>query len=98
MVRAWSIRRRFGSLRSKLRQTLAAARANGASTTGSPRALAELTERLALRSPGEWERMLEALLDLERAGRTGADIGLDDLARFALAWRIREKSAAKIRR
>ena len=67
----------FGSLRSKLRQTVAAARAHGAANTpvtGHPQARAELEARLALRSAREWEAMLEAWLALERSSRLGDSV------------------------
>ena len=81
----------FGSLRSKLRQTVAAARAHGAANTpvtGHPQARAELEARLALRSAREWEAMLEAWLALERSSRLGARVGHADFALFALTWRV----------
>ena len=83
----------LGSLRGKLRETLAFARAAeglgsaGASPKGSPRAIEELRVRAPLRTARDWARLLDDLLELERRTRTARGVDANDLARLALRWR-----------
>ncbi len=77
----------FGSMRNKLRQTIA--RSEGESVGGmAPRARDELEERVRLRSPAAWRRLLEELVALERRARSGATVDASDLALLALQWRL----------
>jgi len=81
----------FGSLRSKLRLTLAAARGAESNTPvdlpGAPRSREEALRRAALRSAEEWQRMLDDLFGLERRTRTSRSVDANDLAHLALRWR-----------
>ncbi|MFN0007760.1 MAG: DNA polymerase III subunit delta [Planctomycetota bacterium] len=95
------------SLRSKLRATLAVARAQEAgfppppeTGRGSPRAVEELRERSSLRTARAWARMSDDLAELERRTRTSRTVDASDLARLALRWRreqatIRPRKAAR---
>jgi DNA polymerase III delta subunit len=83
----------FSSLRSKLRLTLAAARAVAAGSSPaiagmSPRAREELEQRFPLRSAASWRGMLDDLSDLERRTRTSRTVDANDLAVLALRWRL----------
>lgn len=42
--------------------------------------------RAELRSPADWQRLLEEVSALERRMKTGGELGLDHFARLALAW------------
>lgn len=82
------------SLRSKLRGTLAVARAQEAglppppeSMRGSKRSVEELLERSSLRSARAWARMGDDLAEIERRTRTSRTVDASDLARLALRWR-----------
>lgn len=75
-----------GSVRNKLRQTVALA--EGESPGGmAPRAREELEARVRLRSSASWRRMQEEFAALERSARMGATVDANDLAGFALRWR-----------
>jgi hypothetical protein len=83
----------FGSLRSKLRPTLAAARAVAAGSSPaiagmSPRAREELEQRFPLRPAEAWRGMLDDLAELERRTRTSRTVDVNDLAVLALRWRL----------
>jgi DNA polymerase III delta subunit len=82
----------FGTLRAKLRQSLAFSRAAGSGARpeiqGSPRAREEIERRTALRPPEAWRAMLGDLARLERATRTSRTVDVDDLALLALRWRL----------
>ncbi len=83
----------FGSLRSKLRPTLGAARAVAAGSrpaiaSMSPRAREELEQRFPLRSAESWRGMLDDLAELERRTRTGRTVDANDLALLGLRWRL----------
>lgn len=89
----------FGSLRSKLRQTLAGAlavergldmpaAARRAGIQGNPRGLADFEARLAVRPARAWRAMLEDLTQLERRTRTNGQVDASDLALLCLRWRI----------
>ncbi|HEV8114163.1 MAG TPA: hypothetical protein VGR31_15430 [Planctomycetota bacterium] len=84
----------FGTLRAKLRQTLAAARADAAGTrlelAMAPRMREELEARRALRTADAWAAMLEDLAELERRTRTSRTVDANDLALLALRWRRAE--------
>jgi DNA polymerase III delta subunit len=93
----------FGSLRSKLRQTLALARAaevgSSLEIAGPPRSREEALKRYPLRSARAWQRILEDLAELERRTRTSRTVDASDLALLCLRWRrapskIRAASAA----
>ena len=81
----------LGSLRAKLRPTLAAARAAGRDTPfefrGAPHARAEIDERRRLRTAEAWRAMLDDLAELERRARTARPPDANDLAVLALRWR-----------
>jgi len=87
----------FGSLRGKLRPTLAAARALAAGgdlarvaeeleLRGSPRSRGEFEARVPLRSPRQWAAMLADLAELERRNRSGAAVDVNELVLYALRW------------
>lgn len=82
------------SLRAKLRETLALARAaesgerpSGPATRGSPRSLEEASKRFPLRSAQDWARMSDDLAEIERRTRTSRTVDASDLERLALRWR-----------
>jgi DNA polymerase III delta subunit len=77
----------FGSMRNKLRQTIA--RSENEPVGGmAPRAREDLEERARLRPSATWRRLLEDLVTLERRGRSGATVDASDLALLALRWRV----------
>ena len=87
----------FGSLRSKLRPTLAgalvlerggdlAAAAEAAGISPQPRARSEFEARVRARTAREWRAMLGDLAELERRSRSGATVDGNDLAALALRW------------
>jgi DNA polymerase III delta subunit len=97
----------FGSLRSKLRQTLALARAAEAGSrieiAGAPRSREEAEKRYSLRSSEAWQLMQADLAELERRTRTSRTVDASDLALLCLRWRrpqarIRAASAAGLAR
>lgn len=88
-----------GSLRSKLRQTLAGARvlaaggdvgdaAEAAGVPGNPRARGEFEARVRARSAARWTELVRDLAALERRGRSGATLDANDLVALALRWRV----------
>jgi DNA polymerase III delta subunit len=94
------------AISAKLRETLAGARevAGGldpaaatlaAGVKGPPQALAEFTQRLGLRPPHEWARMIEELAVVERRTRTGAGADVNDFVHLALRWRLEERVASR---
>ncbi len=93
----------MGSLRGKAREGLLGARAKergedpvqAAGIKGPPQAREEFGLRLARRTPEGWERFLEAVAELERASRTGRELDANELAAFALRWRVRARSAGR---
>lgn len=87
----------FGSLRNKLRQSLAQSR-NLAVGGMNPKARAELEERTRLRSPAVWRAMQDDLAILERRSRSGATVDASDLAALALAWRVNSRRPTPARR
>jgi DNA polymerase III delta subunit len=92
----------LGSLRAKLRPTLAAARAaeGGApfEFRGAPHARAEIEERRPLRTAAAWRSMLDDLAGLERRARTARPPDANDLAVLCLRWRRSEDRIAARRR
>jgi DNA polymerase III delta subunit len=82
----------LGSLRSKLRQTLAAARAAEQGLppdpTGNQRRREDIAQRLSLRRAESWREMLDEVAELERRTRTGRTVDASDLALLALRWRL----------
>jgi DNA polymerase III delta subunit len=99
----------FGSLRSKLRQTLSASlalerglsladAARSAGTQANPRALGELEERVALRAPRAWRAMIEDLAVLERRTRSAGTVDAGDLAALCLRWRLSTPNARRAAR
>lgn len=97
----------FGSLRNKLRQTLAGALAlerggdveaaiASAGIATHPKARAEFEARLHARSPAQWRAMTDDLVELERRSRTGGTVDANDLAWLALRWkRVGKDSLAR---
>ena len=81
----------LGSLRAKLRPTLAAARAAEGGPPfdfrGAPHARAEIEERRPLRTAAAWRGMLDDLAGLERRARTARPPEANDLAVLAVRWR-----------
>lgn len=81
----------FGSLRAKLRPTLAAARSAERRQVfefrGAPHARAEIESRHALRTAEAWRGMQDDLADLERRARTVRAPDANDLALLCLRWR-----------
>jgi len=82
------------SLRAKLRETLALARATesgerpgGELMRGGKRAFEELSARSPLRSAEDWARMSGDLAEIERRTRTSRTVDASDLTRLALRWR-----------
>lgn len=62
-----------------------------AGVKGPPGVQQRFLERLRLRSPAEWNRLLEEAADLERRSRSGALVDANDLARLALHWARRRR-------
>lgn len=86
-----------GSLRAKLRQTLAGAEellrgadparaAEAAGIPGNPRARSEFEARVRARPASEWRAMTAGLAELERKSRSGAGVDVNDFVAFALRW------------
>lgn len=83
----------FGSVRNKLRHSLA--HAEGTAAGGlAPRARAELEERARLRPARAWRRLQDELAELERRARSGAVVDASDLALLALRWRAPQRASA----
>jgi DNA polymerase III delta subunit len=98
----------FGSLRSKLRQSLSgalalergldiAAAADRAQVPAYPKARAEYAARLRGTAASTWQRRLDDLTDLERRTRSGGTVDATDLALLALRWRGPARSAPRAR-
>jgi DNA polymerase III delta subunit len=92
----------LGSLRGKLRQTLAGSlafartadleqAAHDAGVSGNPRARREFESRVVARPAGAWRAMLDDVTDLERRTRTGGRVDENDLAVLAVRWRARAR-------
>jgi hypothetical protein len=92
----------LGSLRGKLRQTVAGAvgfersgdveqAARDAGVASNPRALRDLEVRLRARPLRAWRAMLHDVAELERRTRLGGRVDANDLALFALHWRAEPK-------
>ncbi|MBL8863462.1 MAG: hypothetical protein JNK02_15830 [Planctomycetes bacterium] len=95
----------FGSLRTKVREGLAGARAieRGADPqsvyAGPPFGRDDFVARARARRAGDWERLGEDLAALERKNRQGKDQGgefdASDLLAFALRWRVERRAAGR---
>jgi hypothetical protein len=89
----------FGSLRGKAREGLAGARgaARGedplaaAGFQGHPALRDALAARIQARDAAQWERLLDDLVALERRARTGGEADLNELAAFALRWKVERR-------
>jgi hypothetical protein len=90
----------------KLRETLAGARevarglapaaaAGAAGVKGPPQALAEFAQRVVLRPPEAWARMVEELAQVERRTRTSAGADVNEFVHLALRWRLEERAAPR---
>jgi DNA polymerase III delta subunit len=92
----------LGSLRAKLRPTLAASRASEGGPAfefrGAPHARAEIDERHPLRKAAAWRAMLDDLADLERRARTSRPPDANDLAVLAVRWRREPDRMRAVRR
>jgi len=99
----------LGTLRNRARQALLGARAlaRGASEeeaageagVGAQKLAREsFRAQLALRDARGWEGVWRDVLALERRGRTGASLDVNDFARLALRWRAREARRRTTRR
>jgi DNA polymerase III delta subunit len=91
----------MGSLRGKLRQSLAGAAAQergedpvAAAGVTNPRQRGELEARLRARPAAEWRAMLTDLAALERRARSGPIVDVNDVVAFALRWARRGAPAA----
>lgn len=94
------------AISAKLRETLAGARevaggldptaaAAAAGVKGPPQAMAAFTQRVVLRPPHEWLRMIEELAVVERRTRTSAGADGNDFVHLALRWRLEERAAPR---
>jgi DNA polymerase III delta subunit len=90
----------------ELRETLAGARevarglapaaaAGAAGVKGPPQALAEFAQRVVLRPPEAWARMVEELAQVERRTRTSAGADVNEFVHLALRWRLEERAAPR---
>lgn len=88
----------LGTLRNKLRQSLAAARAleegldfgaaaERAGFQGTPAMRTEFESRVRMRDAAGWKRLVDDLAAFERRTRSGATIDVNDFALLALRWK-----------
>jgi DNA polymerase III delta subunit len=70
------------------RAALELSRPGAKGPAGSPQQRAEATARAKKRGAEAWRALLEEVADLERALKSGAGLGIDEFARFALRWSL----------
>ncbi len=97
----------MGTVRGRIRDGLAVSQAmelgaefkdaaDAMGVSSAPVARQRLEELLAGRRAGDWRRMLDDALALEREARSGASVDVSDLARLALRWRrVRARAGAR---
>ena len=95
----------LGSLRGKLRQSMAAARvleaggdvaeaAEAAGVHSFAKAREEFALRMRARPASAWRGMMDDLMELERRTRRGGTVDANDLVALALRWRVSERAPA----